>query len=347
MKKYFSFYFICLIIAITFSQTATMPDSPNDSSEKIISRIAFGSCNKQNKEQPLWQDIIACKPQLWVWLGDNIYADTKNMDRMKRKYDRQKDNPDYQKLLEITQVVGIWDDHDYGQNNAGKEYPKKVESQQLFLNFIDEPQESSRWTQEGIFAAYTYGPSGRSIKLILLDVRYHRDTPGPDKDILGDKQWQWLEYELRNNTADITVIASGTQIIPKDYAKKDEVWIDYPRKKDYLFELIGKSVTKGVIFISGDRHFAEISKLDSSAIGYPVYEVTSSGLTETGSPKKKINSLRKGAPYSKQHFGVIEIDWNSTPVAVSLQIRGLQNKVIMEERINLDELHRLERKTTF
>ena len=321
-----------------FAQVAGIPVNHTDSSETTISRIAFGSCNKQNKKQLLWEDIVACEPQVWVWLGDNIYADTRNMEKMKRKYEQQKENTGYQKLLEAVTVVGIWDDHDYGQNNAGKEYPKKVESQQLFLDFIDEPQESSRWTQEGIFTSYTLGPPGKSIMLILLDVRYHRDPPGPDNDILGTKQWQWLEYKLRNNTADITVIASGTQIIPKDYAKKDEVWIDYPRKKDYLFELIGKSATKGVIFISGDRHFAEISKLDSSAIGYPVYEVTSSGLTEKTSIKNKPNSHRIGLPYAGYHFGLIEIDWNNSPVTVSLQIRGIKNKVVIEERINLTDL---------
>lgn len=337
MKVEVSALFTFCIVSL-YAQPEDTVSVQNESPRRIVSHIAFGSCNKQNKKQPLWQDIIACKPQLWIWLGDNIYADTENMDRMKRKYDRQKNNPDYQKLLESTTVLGIWDDHDYGENNAGKEYPKKVESQQLFLQFIDEPKESKRWTQEGIFTSYSYGPPNRSIKLILLDVRYHRDPPGPDNDILGAKQWQWLEYELRNNGADITIIASATQVIPEDYEEIDEVWIDYPEKRKYLFELIGRIGLEGVILISGDRHYAEISSLDTSAVGYPLYEVTSSGLTEKTSIKNKINSHRLGLPYPKKHFGLIEIDWDSSPVTISLQIRGRNNKVIIEEKISLTDL---------
>lgn len=338
MKTRLLLFIVFLCISNSFSQTDTSYKSPADSSDSIISRIAFGSCNKQNKKQPLWQDIIASKPQLWVWLGDNIYADTKNMERMKRKYDRQKENPGYQKLLETVTVLGIWDDHDYGENNIGKEYPKKVESQQLFLQFLDEPKQSSRWTQEGIFASYAFGTQGKSIMLILLDVRYHREPPGPDNDILGAKQWRWLEYELQKNDADITIIASATQIIPEGYGKKNELWSDYPAKRRYLFELLGRTATKGVIFISGDRHFAEISRLDSSAVGYPLFEITSSGLTETSAAKKKINSHRLGNSYTMQHFGMIEIDWDSAPVTVSLQIRAMGNTLVIEEKVNLTDL---------
>src|SRR5262245_32714787 len=54
--------------------------------EAILSRIAFGSCAKQDKPQPIWNAVVELNPQLFVFLGDNIYADTLDMDVMRAKY---------------------------------------------------------------------------------------------------------------------------------------------------------------------------------------------------------------------------------------------------------------------
>ena len=84
--------------------------------------IAFGSCNKQYEQQPLWDDIVKQQPDLFIWGGDNIYSDTDDMSKMQADYQQQKNNPDYRKLLTSTPVIGVWDDHDYGKNDAGSEW---------------------------------------------------------------------------------------------------------------------------------------------------------------------------------------------------------------------------------
>src|SRR5687768_6847248 len=96
-------------------------------------KIAFGSCNRQDLPQPLWEVIAGDQPDLWIWLGDNIYGDSNDMGVIKAKYDKQLQHPGYQKFTAQVPVIGTWDDHDYGRNDAGKSYPYKKATQQLAL----------------------------------------------------------------------------------------------------------------------------------------------------------------------------------------------------------------------
>ncbi len=84
--------------------------------------IAFGSCNKHDQPQPLWKEVLKHNPALWIWLGDNIYAETGDTSVVNRMYEAQKNQVMYKQLREQTTVIGIWDDHDYGKNNAGSEF---------------------------------------------------------------------------------------------------------------------------------------------------------------------------------------------------------------------------------
>ncbi|HEY2250263.1 MAG TPA: alkaline phosphatase D family protein, partial [Planctomycetaceae bacterium] len=142
--------------------------------EVPLSRMAFGSCAKQDQPQPIWDAIVDTKPQLFVFLGDNIYADTQDMNVLRAKYAQLAGQPGFRKLKEICPVVGTWDDHDLGANDAGAEYPKKKESQQVFLDFFGVPKDDPRRTQEGVYSGHVYGPQGKRVQLILLDARYFR-----------------------------------------------------------------------------------------------------------------------------------------------------------------------------
>src|SRR5438046_491914 len=104
--------------------------------ESLLSRVAFGSCAKQDKPQPIWDAVVERKPELFVFLGDNIYADTQDMDVMRAKYALLGKQPGYQKLKKTCPILATWDDHDYGANDAGAEYPRKKEAQQVFLDFF-------------------------------------------------------------------------------------------------------------------------------------------------------------------------------------------------------------------
>lgn len=300
-----------------------------------LTRIAFGSCSDEDAAQPLWSAIVGTDPDLWVWLGDNIYADTEDMSVMAAKYEMQLRDPGYEELRARVPVVGTWDDHDYGLNNGGREYPMREESQALLLDFLGVPERSVRRDRAGVYASHTYGPAGRRVKVLLLDVRYHREAPGPEAAMLGEEQWRWLESELRGSDAQIHLIGSGIQVLPVDH--RYEKWMNFPAERERLLSLIGETGAPGVILLSGDRHIAEIMRLDDPRIGYPLYEVTSSGMTHSWEDADEPNRYRLGDLMTRLNYGIVEIDWEGGG-EVRLQVRDREGVVALEERVPLASL---------
>jgi alkaline phosphatase D len=116
---------------------------------------------------------------------------------LKSQYEVQKQKPEYQQLVRSCRVIGTWGDNNYGMKNGNGSYSRKAESQQLFLDFLDEPKHSPRRKQKGVYGSYILGEPGRQIKIILLDEFYHAQEPGPENDLLGEEQWTWFADETR------------------------------------------------------------------------------------------------------------------------------------------------------
>lgn len=315
--------------------------SPVASSEPLHT-VAFGSCNREDLPQLLWAAINQSNPDVWVWLGDNIYGDSDTMAVLQRKYNMVLQEPGYQQLQANAKVIGVWDDHDYGKNDAGKEYEMKEESAQLFWDFIGEPANSPRRQQEGVYSSHTFGPDEKQVKVILLDSRYHRDSlarinkvyqVNRTGDILGEEQWEWLEKELKNSKAEINIIGNGIQILPQEQVF--EKWDNFPAARKRLLNLIAASGAKGVILLSGDRHIAEISKTTVSGMSYPLYEVTSSGLTHVYSGSNvEPNKYRVGELIKQVNFGVLNFDWSNNTVKVDMLIKGEGGEVLLKESVS-------------
>ncbi|AQK72214.1 Calcineurin-like metallo-phosphoesterase superfamily protein [Zea mays] len=262
--------FALLLLLILSSSVRAAPDA-------VVSRIAFGSCANQSEPQPIWNAVAGFDPQVFVWLGDNVYGDNKrpfrvfgrertvgpwkNVPRfypsteeeLRRRYQLARAQPGYARLRERAQVLGTWDDHDYGLNDAGKELSGKVIAQRLMLDFLDEPEDSKRRKQAGVYASYMFGPEGKRVKVILLDTRYHRDPLLSDGTILGDPQWQWLERELHGPQSEITIIGSSIQVVSNLSATTGplfyvESWARFPRERERLFRLIDSSKTWSAIY---------------------------------------------------------------------------------------------------
>lgn len=302
-----------------------------------LTRIAFGSCNRSDLPQPLWSTVLSNQPDLWVWAGDIVYGDTTDMGALAAKYRDQAANSGYRRLTASVPVVGVWDDHDYGVNDGGADYPKKAESQQLLLDFLGVPEDDPRRQRQGVYASHTLGEPPRQVQLILLDVRYHRESPGPRADILGEAQWQWLAEELRHSRAQLTLIVSGTQILPEDH--RWERWAAYPAARDRLLALIESSGRPGVVLLSGDRHFAELSVIHDEAF-YPLYELTSSGMTHFWEQMPdEPNRARVGRYYKGLNFGLIEVDWDADAGPIlRMEIRDRNNQAQIRAEIPLSRL---------
>jgi alkaline phosphatase D len=320
--------------------------------------IAFGSCAQQDKPQPIWDAIIAQNPDVFLFIGDNIYADTEDMAVMRAKYAEQDSQPGYQRLREHVPILATWDDHDYGKNDAGVEYPKKDSAQLAFLDFFRVPSSAAPRHRGGVYDAHVFGPEGRRVQIILLDTRYFRSplarwpegerpTRGPYKPhldpyatVLGRDQWIWLEEQLRT-PAEVRVIVSSIQAIPDKHGF--ETWANFPHERDRLFRLIRDTGAGGAVIVSGDRHVAEISRLpgaDPNGAGYPLYDITSSSLNK---PSRNVqpdpNPYRTSATqYGPANFGVIDIDWERPDPLLRLQIRGEDGQIAFQEEIRLSEL---------
>lgn len=312
--------------------------NPPDSSA-ILETIAFGSCNKTHLSQTYWTSIQENNPDLWIWLGDIIYADTNDMNRMQDMYNAQKNVPEYAQFVEKTPIVGIWDDHDYGQNDGGKHFEVKADAQQLLLDFLDVPKKAEVRKTGGIYQSYMIGQGDKTIKFILLDTRYFRDDlqPNPTRspryiinetgDILGEQQWKWLEQELEKSTATFNIICSSIQVLPEE--QMFEKWANFPIARQRLLALIAKTQPKNPIILSGDRHIAEVSKIKIDGLEKPLYEVTSSGLTHAytnANAKSEPNQYRIGELINVRHFAVLKIDWEA--VKLTAEIKSIDNEVL-------------------
>ncbi len=302
--------------------------------------IAFGSCNKLDKPQTMFGDVAANNPNLWIWLGDIIYADTTNMKVLAAEYKRLKTNPEYKKLRAKAQIIGVYDDHDYGANDAGKSFPKKKQSKKCLMDFLDIPNNSPIRKREGAYHSYTFGKAGQRIKVIVMDTRYFRDTliPDPTKakryipnmegDLLGAEQWKWLEKELKNSQANLNILCSSIQIVADDHGH--EKWGNFPNARKRILSLIAQTKPKNLLILSGDRHMAEISKMDLQGLPYPLYDFTSSGLTHIRSGTSEVNKFRVGDMIVKKNFGVLKVRWEADKPIVTMQVRGTQNEMYQE-----------------
>ena len=354
------FPFICFFLIAYSMGTrlgAQVPSAP-------LRTIVFGSCASQYRPQRFWDAIIAQKPQLFLFLGDNIYADTENMTVMRAKYALLGAQPGYQSLRKIAPVLATWDDHDYGVNDGGADYPRKVESQQVFMDFFGVPDSSPMRFRPGIYDAHVFGPVGKRIQVILLDTRYFRgplmrepksveygffDRYMPSTDttssMLGEAQWAWLEDQLRQ-PAEIRLLVSSIQVIAEEHSW--EKWVNLPHERARLLRLLRETQAEGVIILSGDRHLAEISRLDGGSpdgIGYPLYDVTASSLNRGGGGSgDELNRHRIGpGNFRGNNFGKIIIDWTVKDPTISIQVLDDTGALRLHHDIKLSGLRRSRR----
>jgi len=304
-------------------------------------KIAFGSCHGHlfQSNYLIFESIANYHPDIYIWLGDAVYADLeswpnpmseKYLPGWEGQYKTLKSNYYYKRLQNSTRITGIWDDHDFGENDSSGDFPLKEVSQKMFMEFIGDSVE-----HPGIYRTVYIDDR---VRVLLLDVRYFRVR---GKDVLGDAQWEWLRKELELDY-EITLIASGLQINAEDrFAAYTEHWDDNSRVR--LLKMIESK--KGVILLTGDIHFGEI--MLNPCHTYPLLEVTSSGLSHTEVTiygylanwyihTTNAMSYHKNLRVFQKHFAVLEIDWDAKTLSTSL--RDTDGQIIIEETYTLSYL---------
>ena len=312
--------------------------------------LIYGSCSGMfgASNPTIWKTIKEMHPDAFIWLGDVIYADimifplvfrVPTEDLWRSKYIEAKKAEGYSDLINSTRILGIWDDHDYGNNNENRFFPHKELSKKLFLEFLDEPSDSIRYQREGIYISYDYFVGNIKVKVILLDDRTYMDAWCPEGDTLGEIQWEWLQNELQTET-DLFLIMNGIQVNVEDRISITEKWHEHSRKR--LLDLLQKYSNS--ILITGDVHYAEI--LEVSCYGFPLIELTTSGLTHSiettyGFLSKIFISLWYPYTYNNgpriyiRNFGGIKINADGF---IEMNIYDMYGRSLANLRTSVDEL---------
>lgn len=311
-------------------------------SPEMVTKFAFGSCADQKKDHPIWDPIVALQPDLFLFLGDNVYADTEDPTEFREAYDLLGKKVGYRRLVETTPVLAVWDDHDYGVNDGGADFSKREMAEEIYHEFFTTPADAAVRSYPGIYDAKYFGGEGKRLQILLLDTRYFRSTPvklpqrsehgpygenlDPEATILGPAQWKWLEAELRK-PADLRILMSSIQFLPQDHAW--ERWENFPLERKRLLDLLKSLETGPVLFVSGDRHMGEIMELattDPLSPGFPIFEITSSGLTNAGGGRSGEPNRHRVSPtnFQSRNFGFVTIDWDAK--SLLLELRDVEGK---------------------
>ena len=346
MKKIIYLIFSAVFITACIP-SGTNPTYPAINESVNLSKIIISSCCYQTGNLSIFRNMQAKNADLYIAMGDNVYADNiiSNPDYpawIKAQYDLLKNNYDYSNFRKSIQSIATWDDHDYGLNNAGKEFPFKLQSKDLFMDFWAIQSTHDIRTHDGVYTSYLFGDAAHRVQIIVLDCRNFLDvissepispTSDTSKTILGATQWAWLRQQLLV-PAKIRIVVSSTQFSTGHNGW--ETWANYPHEMEKFYQAIRDANAEGVFFISGDVHYAEFSKRNPAAL-YPIYDFTSSGLTHVEG-NASVNPFRVGEAFRALNFGVINIDWNASPVSIRFDACAFNGTPERQLTVSLDEL---------
>lgn len=253
--------------------TCTAPAAPADF------RVAFGSCAKYvwDRDQRVFNGVIARTPDLFFWLGDNVYADSEFPRSIAEEYRRGRGVENLQPLIQSIPQLAVWDDHDFGSNNSDASIPMREGSLATFKKYWANPAYGLP-DAPGVFFDFSYG----GVDFFFLDGRFYRDPntvpDGPSKTLLGTRQKQWIKERLLASKAPFKVLICGSGWSAADGPDGD-TWAAFMTERSELFDFIRDRKIEGVVLLSGDSHVGELNCVPRSEQGgYDLYDLVSSPL---------------------------------------------------------------------
>jgi len=284
--------------------------------------LAFGACaylhdgfSRPGKpwsgELQIFDAIAAKRPDLMLWLGDNVYfrePEWTNLEGMSGRYRQYRSLPEATRLWTATAHLAIWDDHDYGPNDADRAFVGKGHALEAFRRYWPNPTFGLP-DVPGVFTMVTLG----DVDLFLLDNRYHRhpnrwpDTA--DKAMFGPAQLAWLQQALVSSRAPFKVVVAGGQFWNR--ANRFEAFHRFPAEQKALAEFLAEQKIPGLVFLSGDRHFGGLWRVERPGT-YPLWEMTSSPLTagvvaKPDQAERDNPDLVAGTLVTQRNFGMLRV----------------------------------------
>lgn len=311
-------------------------------------KIALGSCTYINEEAydrpgtpyggsyEIFKSIRDKNPEAMLWLGDNIYlrpADWWTRSGYLARYTHTRSLPQIQELLASCPNYAIWDDHDFGPNDASGSWIHKDLALETFKLFWANPSYGYR-DMPSTFSAFNF----RDCDFIMLDNRYYRTETTKQGDIypeqmFGKKQIDRMIDLLKQSRAPYKFVLSGGQIL--NNAKVYENFSNYEEERNYMLDRIVDEDIQNVIFISGDRHHSEVMEMELEN-GNVIYEFTVSPLTSGANKNvKEINDYRvPGSLIQQRNFATIEVDGTRKERRLTLKFFDSKGQEIYMYTIN-------------
>lgn len=204
-----------------------------------------------------------------IWTGDHVYMlkpwQWQSKESMRKAYKIQREAPRLKKYMATRPQYAIWDDHDFGPNNAGAEFFNKDTSLAVFKEMWPHQNYAGK---EGVYHTFSHNEA----QFFMTDGRYFKI---PDTQLLGKTQLDWLCSELKNSKATFKFVCLGVQALCEGGF---ENFRKYPSEFKYFMKFISENKIEGVIFMTGDVHYSEVSRIERSG-EYPLYDFTISPLT--------------------------------------------------------------------
>jgi alkaline phosphatase D len=266
-----------------------------------------------------------------IWMGDNVYyllGEWNDYNKMVKKNLDYRTNKKISRFLNSRPQYATWDDHDFGPNNSVGGFENKHESYDIFKKFWANGSYGLD-SVAGIFKHFSYADAD----FFILDSRYNRED---SVQMFGKSQMNWLKAGLKKSTANFKFIISGTQVLPLN---RGEHFENYPEEKAGFMAFLKKEKIEGVIFLSGDTHYAELTKIPRKDT-YPLYEMTSSALTSAYFPGGKSDNLYRvpNTFWHKRNFGKIKIEGTTGNRICYLELYNNRGEMIWRHGIEASEL---------
>ena len=307
-------------------------------------KVALGSCtyiNEEAMDRPgkpygggygIFNSIAAEHPDLMLWMGDNIYLrepDWGSWSGILHRYTHTRALPEMQRLLRGTHHVAIWDDHDFGPNDADGSFVNAHLTTRAFELFWPNPTVGVPGVG-GITTMFEWN----DIDFFLLDNRTFRvpaDMKTVTPTVLGKAQIDWLIQALNYSKAPFKLVALGSQFLSS--ASEYENYAAFAVERQGIIDRIHQEGITGVVFLTGDRHFSELSELTSDD-GNTLYDLTVSPLTSsTYKPSGKNTLLVPGTVAEERNYGTLEFSGPQGDRVMRIVVHDATGKMLWERSI--------------